>query len=205
MLKIVYVYSWLQFFTADNWLKISVDIIPQTISVHIYLSSITTAVRLPRCPVFWAKTFSCIVIPGPHSIRSPDVSSNSDGCLCAPIFNKCTMALAILVKITLRSAARPRRALAGHSEGTLASSGALKSHLNFTSLRASHLFRSHSHIFHLWVTWSAKCLVNASWLIYQWLEARFRPISLIEDLFKTLRGHVLWFVEIYWNLWYKVQ
>ena len=68
-----------------------------------------------------------------------------------------------LVKVTLRSAARPRRALARHSAGTYISSGTLQSHLCFTSVTlVIHLFLSHSHVFHLWVTWPAKCPVNAS-------------------------------------------
>ena len=68
-----------------------------------------------------------------------------------------------LVKMTLRSAARPRRALARHSANTCLSSGTLQSHLCFTPItHAIHSFLSHSHVFHLWVTWPAKCPVNAS-------------------------------------------
>ena len=80
----------------------------------------------------------------------------------------------LLVKMTLRSVARPRRALARHSTGTCISSGTLKSHLYFTSIAlAIHLFLSHPHISHLWVTWSAKCPVNASKLTDQCSEASF--------------------------------
>ena len=62
--------------------------------------------------------------------------------------------------MTLRSAARPRRALARHSAGTYISSGTLKSHLYFTSITlVIHFFLSNSHTVHLWVTWSAKCPV----------------------------------------------
>ena len=68
-----------------------------------------------------------------------------------------------LVKMTLRSAARSRRALARHSAGTYITSGTLQSHLCFTSVTLFiHLFLSHLHVFHLWVTLSAKCPVNAS-------------------------------------------
>ena len=56
------------------------------------------------------------------------------------------------VKMFLRSAARPRLALARHSTGTCISSGTLKSHFYFTSITlAIHLFLSHSHVFHLLV------------------------------------------------------
>ena len=76
--------------------------------------------------------------------------------------------------MTLRSAARPRRALVRHSAGTCISSGTLKSHLYFTSITlAIHMFLSHSHVFHLSVTLPAKCPVNASQLIYQCFEAGF--------------------------------
>ena len=62
--------------------------------------------------------------------------------------------------MTLRSAARPRRALARHWAGTYISSGTLKSHLYFTSITlVIHFFLSNSHTVHLWVTWSAKCPV----------------------------------------------
>ena len=76
--------------------------------------------------------------------------------------------------MTLRSAVRPRWALARHSVGTCISSGTLKSHLYFTSITlVIHLFLSNSNAFHLWVTWSAKCPVNASSLTYQCSEASF--------------------------------
>ena len=59
--------------------------------------------------------------------------------------------------MTLRSEARHRRALAGHPAGTCISSWTLKSLLYFTSITLdSHLFLSHSHVFHLWVTWTSK-------------------------------------------------
>ena len=62
--------------------------------------------------------------------------------------------------MTLRSAARPRRAI--------------KSHLYFTSITlAIHTLLSHSHVFHLSVTSPAKCPVKASQLIYQCFEAGF--------------------------------
>ena len=74
--------------------------------------------------------------------------------------------------MTLRSAACPRRALARHLADTSISSGTLQSHLCFTSVTVViHLFLSHSHVFHLWITWPAKCPVNASQLTYQGLEA----------------------------------
>ena len=76
--------------------------------------------------------------------------------------------------MTLRSAARPRRALARHSAGTYISSGTLQNHLCLTPITlVIHLFLSPSHFFHLWVTWLAKCRVNASKLSYQGLEASF--------------------------------
>ena len=77
----------------------------------------------------------------------------------------CTSKLDIknVVKMTLKLAARPRRALARHSAGTYISSDRLQSHLCFTSATlVIHLFLSHSQVFHLWVYWSAKCPVNAS-------------------------------------------
>ena len=56
-----------------------------------------------------------------------------------------------------------RQALTGHLAGTHIQSGTLKSHLRFTSITLFiHLFLSHSHMFHLWVTRSARCPVNAS-------------------------------------------
>ena len=76
--------------------------------------------------------------------------------------------------MTLRSAARPQRALARHSAGTCISPGTFQSHLCFTPITlVIHLFLSRSHFFHLWVTWSAKCPVNASLLTCQGLEASF--------------------------------
>ena len=64
--------------------------------------------------------------------------------------------------MTPRSAASLWGALAKHSAGTCISFGTLHSHLCFTSITlVIHLFLSHSHSFHLWVTQSAKCLVNA--------------------------------------------
>ena len=80
-----------------------------------------------------------------------------------------------LVKMTLRSAARPRRALARHSVGTYISSGTLQSHLCYTPITLIvHLFLCcHSLIFHLWVTWSARCPVNVSSLACQGFEACF--------------------------------
>ena len=78
------------------------------------------------------------------------------------------------VKMTLRSAARPWRALTRHSAGTCISFGTLQSHLCFTPIAlVIHLFLSHSHFFHWWVTWSAKCPVDASYLTCQGLEASF--------------------------------
>ena len=66
------------------------------------------------------------------------------------------------VKVTLRSA------------GTYISSGTLQIHLCVTLITlVIHLFLSNSHVFHLWVTWSARCPVNASRLTYQGLEASF--------------------------------
>ena len=68
-----------------------------------------------------------------------------------------------LVKVTLRSAARPRWALARLSPGTCISSGTLKSHLSSTSITlVIHLFLCNSHVVHLWVTRSVRCPVNAS-------------------------------------------
>ena len=68
--------------------------------------------------------------------------------------------------MTLRSAVRPRRALAfhlGHSRVTCVS---LQLHLSFC-------FLSRAHFFHLWGTWSAKRPVNASILTCQGLKASF--------------------------------
>ena len=80
----------------------------------------------------------------------------------------------IWVKVTLRSAARPRRALARHSAGTCISSWTLQSQLCFTPITlVIHLFLSHSHLFHLWVTWSVRCPVNASQLTCQGLGTSF--------------------------------
>ena len=76
--------------------------------------------------------------------------------------------------MTLGSAAGPRRALARHSTGTYIPSGTLQSHLCLSPITlVIHLFLSPSHFFHLWVTWLAKCRVNASKLSYQGLEASF--------------------------------
>ena len=67
------------------------------------------------------------------------------------------------VKMTLRSAARPRRALTGHSAGIFVSLHSLRFHLWFTpSTLPIHLVISYSHTFHLSVTWSARCPVTAS-------------------------------------------
>ena len=76
--------------------------------------------------------------------------------------------------MTLRPAARPWRALTRHSAGTCISSRTLQSHLCFTPVAlVIHLFLSHSHFFHWWVTWSAKCPVSALYLTCQGLEASF--------------------------------
>ena len=67
------------------------------------------------------------------------------------------------LKMTLRSAARPRRALTRHSTGIYISSKTPQSHLWFTSVTLFiHLVLFHSHVYLLRVTWSAKCPVNAS-------------------------------------------
>ena len=78
------------------------------------------------------------------------------------------------VKMTLSSAACLWRALEGHLAGTCISSGTLQSPLRFSPITlVIHLFLCHSHILHLWLTWSARCPVNASLLTYQGLEASF--------------------------------
>ena len=79
--------------------------------------------------------------------------------------------------MTLRSEARHRRALAGHPAGTCISSWTLKSLLYFTSITLdSHLFLSHSHVFHLWVTWTSKVssecfMIDLSVLVGQYLQS----------------------------------
>ena len=78
------------------------------------------------------------------------------------------------VKMTLRSAARPRRALTGHSAGIFVSLHSLRFHLWFTlSTLPIHLVISYSHTFHLSVTWSARCPVTDSQRTGQGLEASF--------------------------------
>ena len=66
--------------------------------------------------------------------------------------------------MTLRSAARPRRALVRHTAGTYISSGTLQSHLCFTSVSlVIHLFLSHSHLSlvgHLVRKVPSECFIN---------------------------------------------
>ena len=84
-----------------------------------------------------------------------------------------------MVKMTLRSAARPQRALARHLAGTCISLGTLQSHLCFTPITlVIHSFLSRSHFFHLWVTWSAKCPVSSFWF-------NIRQVSLIVSPWRT--------------------
>ena len=67
-----------------------------------------------------------------------------------------------LVKTTLRSKARHRRAIARHSGGTCISSWTLQSHLCFTSVTlVIHLFLSHSHVFQVagWCSGWGSCFV----------------------------------------------
>ena len=60
------------------------------------------------------------------------------------------------------------------SAGSFILSGTLQSHLCFTPITlVIHSFLSCSHFFHLWVTWSAKCPVNASLLTCKGLKASF--------------------------------
>ena len=69
--------------------------------------------------------------------------------------------------MTLRLVARLWRAFMRHSAGTYISFGTLLIHFSFTSVTlVIQLFFSHSHVFHLWVIWSAKCPVNVSELNY---------------------------------------
>ena len=57
----------------------------------------------------------------------------------------------------------PLAGTARHLAGFCISSGTLQSHLCFTSVTlVIHQFLSHSFVFNLWVTWPAKCPVNAS-------------------------------------------
>ena len=80
----------------------------------------------------------------------------------------------ILVKMTLRSAVRPRRALTRHSAGIFVSLHTLSFHLWFTlSTLPVHLVISYSHTFHLSVTWPARCPVTDSQRTGQGLEASF--------------------------------
>ena len=63
--------------------------------------------------------------------------------------------------MTLRSAARPRRALARHSAGTYISSGTLESHLCFTSVTLVPLsFTRLSLVGHLVSKVSSECFIT---------------------------------------------
>ena len=88
-------------------------------------------------------------------------------------------------KLTVRSAARPRRMLAGHLAGT---SGALSSRegpSHFT-LVSPHGFlgSSHSHLRHSWSPWSALCPGRAWWETYRCLRAVCSELSLTHIIFR---------------------
>mgnify|MGYP001795886735 CR=1 FL=1 len=76
------------------------------------------------------------------------------------------------VKMTLRSAARPRRALTGHSAGIFVSLHSLRFHLWFTpSTLPIHLVISYSHTFHLSVTYLV-CKMSSNCFTKDWSGRR---------------------------------
>ena len=83
------------------------------------------------------------------------------------------------VKMTLRSAARPRQALARHSAGTCISSGTLQSHLCFTPITlVIHSFLFHSHFFHMLHNWLVRAwrLASTKHSLILWFSAKALPI-----------------------------
>ena len=69
-----------------------------------------------------------------------------------------------MVKLTLRSAARPRWALVGHSASTCGTLGSLESHSHFTLISLQGYWGSYwSHLCHLWSPWSSWCPGRAWW------------------------------------------
>ena len=78
--------------------------------------------------------------------------------------------------MTLRSAARPRWALAGHSAGTCISSGELKSHLSFTC----------SSLIHTSFTCGSLGLQHVPGMLHNLLNRAWRPAS-------TKHSLILWF------------
>ena len=97
--------------------------------------------------------------------------------------NATSQDIVILVEMTLRTAARLWRSLARHSVGTYISSGTLQSLFCFTSVTlVIHLFLSHSHVFHLWVTGQQ----SVQWMLRNWLIRAWKPAS-------SKHSPVLWF------------
>ena len=78
------------------------------------------------------------------------------------------------VKMTLRSAASPRRALATHSASNCISSELLKSHLPFTSITlAIHL----SSVIHMSFTYGSLGQQDVQWMLHNWLNRAWKPAS----------------------------
>ena len=111
--------------------------------------------------------------------------------------------------MTLRSAARPRRALTGHSAGIFVSLHTLTFYLWFTlSTLPVHLVISYSHTFLLSVTWPARCPVTDSQRTGQGLEASFHKTlnSLLDfksapQMLYLCKSHTFHFNAIPYPLW----